>query len=87
MREKMGQNKDNGGILDDRPLWKIVMERLLNPRTWLYPILVAAIAFFILPRFANRSKVERKTPVSTEISSESGSSGEKEGGEARSTGE
>ncbi|MGI5831375.1 MAG: hypothetical protein ACOX6D_02415 [Thermoguttaceae bacterium] len=36
--------------LEDPSLGKVILQHLLSPRTWIYPILILIIAFFVLPR-------------------------------------
>lgn len=40
---------------DNLPLWKIVIQRLTNPRTWIYPIIVLLFALFLLPRLSKQA--------------------------------
>lgn len=37
------------------PLWKIVLRHLLRPRTWIYPIIVLIVVYFLLPRLARQT--------------------------------
>ena len=39
----------------DLPLCKIVLRHLLRPRTWIYPIIILIVVYFILPRFAPKT--------------------------------
>ena len=37
------------------PFWKIVLRHLLRPRTWIYPIIVLIVVYFLLPRLARQT--------------------------------
>ncbi len=39
----------------DLPMWKIVVRHLISPRTWIYPIIILIIAFFVLPRLSKQT--------------------------------
>ena len=39
----------------DLPMWKIVLKHLVRPRTWIYPIIILIVAYFILPRLARQT--------------------------------
>ncbi|MBO7724995.1 MAG: hypothetical protein J6S40_00870 [Thermoguttaceae bacterium] len=39
----------------DLPMWKVVLKHLLRPRTWIYPIIILIVVYFILPRLAPKT--------------------------------
>ena len=54
--------------MEELPLWRIVCQHLIRPRTWIYPIIVLIIVFFVLPRLSHQATWKPKdsnneTPV------------------------